>query len=1101
MEANQAGSERDKGNLPSPIAVVRSFWRDFDLEKERSGLDEQGLKIAENQEISQKNRRKLAESTRDFKKASADEKLNLFNSLLKNYQEEVDNLTKRAKFGEHVFLNIYQKLYEAPDPYPVLASIAEQDQKLSELESENRKMKLELEEYRTEATHLKNQQATIRRLEEQNRQLEQQMEEKVREIVEMKQRSLAEENQKTLEVLKERELLLQDQLRQAKESVSNMHKLHESAQSQLLELRTQSGIMLTLNKMQMRSSFLSYHEEERAAKEAEVNLLMDEVERAQARLLSLEREKGILHSQLRSTNQENENTSDYLESSNILESSLNAKEKIISELNMELRDMETALSNEREQHMNEIKKLNALLNEKETALTEMRKELQERPTAKLVDDLRKKVKILQAVGYNSVEAEDWELASSGEEMSKLESLLLDKNRKMEHELTQFKVKISEKTNLLEAAEAKIAELTAKVDEQQKLITKLEDDMLKGYSSTERKGSLLNDWDFQEMGTSEVSEGTDQRHDSDQDQSSMLKVICNQRDRFRMRLRETEEEMRQLKEKMGMLAVELENTKADNVKLYGKIRYVQDYSLERLVSRGPKKYAEDIESGFSSDVESKYKKMYEDDINPFAAFSKKLELHLTDSKFLMCKNDGSWSRVSNVLPFIDIIVFVSALFLFHVSSDTPTTYNCFRKGTKDGSCEILLNKLLLKSRPTADLKNVLLHEMIHAFLWIKNKKNEHSVHGPNFREMMDSINASSLTDHQRPSGGYNITIYHELEEEADTCRAGNWICEACGNLIKLGTKKDPSASDCIENVGPEGCCDNPSRQWHSNNRFFSGRCIKIQEPTECGSHEMSLKDEEELHEGRYKGFHYMTRQRKRKLCEPGTRDNLNGKKKVALKGGGPEDDLESKKVISEAGAKDSLCEAGPRDGQDGKKVTFGDGGTEDYLDGKRKGTFKGGGTKDGLDGKKEAISDYFASVGALAGNFDQLKGIESETRSRAAAPETSKRARTPTLKKQQACIGQKRRKLGRRKNDYTIKNDYTVASEWLDYFTCEESDENVEPLKNKRTERRKKQKLLRSLNGGGPSPVVGNEQQSVSIQTHEVGKNTSTAMTVVEIPDD
>jgi len=46
---------------------------------------------------------------------------------------------------------------------------------LSELESENRKMNLELEEYRTEATHLKNQQATIRRLEERNRQLEQQV--------------------------------------------------------------------------------------------------------------------------------------------------------------------------------------------------------------------------------------------------------------------------------------------------------------------------------------------------------------------------------------------------------------------------------------------------------------------------------------------------------------------------------------------------------------------------------------------------------------------------------------------------------------------------------------------------------------------------------------------------------------------------------------------------------------------------------------------------------------------------------------------------------------------------------------------------------------
>ena len=60
----------------------------------------------------------------DFKKASAEEKLSLFNSLLKGYQEEVDNITKRAKFGENAFLNIYQKLYEAPDPYPALASIA-----------------------------------------------------------------------------------------------------------------------------------------------------------------------------------------------------------------------------------------------------------------------------------------------------------------------------------------------------------------------------------------------------------------------------------------------------------------------------------------------------------------------------------------------------------------------------------------------------------------------------------------------------------------------------------------------------------------------------------------------------------------------------------------------------------------------------------------------------------------------------------------------------------------------------------------------------------------------------------------------------------------
>ncbi|KAH9615435.1 hypothetical protein KSS87_022315 [Heliosperma pusillum] len=690
MEVPLGGLEREKSSstAASPVSAVANFWKDFELEKEKSLLDEQGLRIAENQENSQKNRRKLAESTRDFKKAPPEDKLNLFNALLKGYQEEVDNLTKRAKFGENAFLNIYQKLYEAPDPYPVIVSISEQDVQISELETENRKMKVELEEFRAEAAHLKNQQATIRRLEERNRQLELQMEEKVKEIVEIKQRGLAEENQKILEVLKEREQSLQDQLRQAKESVTTMQKLHELAQSQLFELRAQS-------------------DEERAAKQSELGLLLDEVERAQSRLLSIEREKGHLRSQLQSANEESTNKKSSLtmswnmrktkvahtfltrgsfrsykrsaalrgsnpsgsrldltpsgnklvfqnhvvisnvvgslyqiaftfsncgsgpklhdteDSSSILENSLSAKEKIISELNMELHNVETTLSEEREQHITEIKKLNALLHEKEISVQDLKKELQARPTTKLVEDLRKKVKILQAVGYNSIEAEDWEVATTGEEMSKLESLLLDKNRKMEHELTQLKVKLSEKTSLLEAAESKESELTSTIDEQQKLIQKLEDDILKGYSSKERRTSLFNDWDLSESVSADTSEGMEQKHvPGDQDQSSMLKVICNQRDRFRARLRETEEEVRQLKDKVRGLTDELEKTKADNVKLYGKMRYVQDYNREKVVSRGSKRTPDDLESGFSSDVETKYKKIYEEDINPFAAFSKK-----------------------------------------------------------------------------------------------------------------------------------------------------------------------------------------------------------------------------------------------------------------------------------------------------------------------------------------------------------------------------------------------------------------------------------------------------------------------------------------------
>ena len=42
----------------------------------------------------------------------------------------------------------------------------------------------------------------------------------------------------------------------------------------------------------------------------------------------------------------------------------------------------------------------------------------------------------------------------------------------------------------------------------------------------------------------------------------------------------------------------------------------------------------------------------------------------------------------------------------------------------GGCEIRLSEPLLKFRSTADLKNTLLHEMIHAFLYVTSNKRDH-----------------------------------------------------------------------------------------------------------------------------------------------------------------------------------------------------------------------------------------------------------------------------------------------------------------------------------------------------------------------------------------
>jgi homeobox protein cut-like len=49
-----------------------------------------------------------------------------------------------------------------------------------------------------------------------------------------------------------------------------------------------------------------------------------------------------------------------------------------------------------------------------------------------------------------------------------------------------------------------------------------------------------------------------------------------------------QELTAARDKCQALTSELERSKADNVKLYEKMRYVQDYTMDRPVPRAPKK---------------------------------------------------------------------------------------------------------------------------------------------------------------------------------------------------------------------------------------------------------------------------------------------------------------------------------------------------------------------------------------------------------------------------------------------------------------------------------------------------------------------------------
>jgi len=89
----------------------------------------------------------------------------------------------------------------------------------------------------------------------------------------------------------------------------------------------------------------------------------------------------------------------------------------------------------------------------------------------------------------------------------------------------------------------------------------------------------------------------------------------------------------------------------------------------------------------------------------------------------------------------------------------------RRGPHE-QCNIRLSQPLLALRPRGDLVNTLIHEMIHAFLFVTHNDRDRDGHGPRFQAHMRRINESA---------GTNITIYHEWHEETDYYKKHIWRC--------------------------------------------------------------------------------------------------------------------------------------------------------------------------------------------------------------------------------------------------------------------------------------------------------------------------------------
>ncbi|RHZ51268.1 hypothetical protein Glove_481g94 [Diversispora epigaea] len=161
----------------------------------------------------------------------------------------------------------------------------------------------------------------------------------------------------------------------------------------------------------------------------------------------------------------------------------------------------------------------------------------------------------------------------------------------------------------------------------------------------------------------------------------------------------------------------------------------------------------------------------------------------------------------------------------------------------GYCSIRLSEPLLKYRTREDMIETLLHEMIHAYLFVTKNNKNHDAHGPEFLEQMKRINEAA---------GTNITVYHNFHEEVNHYRTHIWKCDGpCQNkapyfgIVKRSMNRKPQPAD---------------RWWNEHQKSCGGNFVKISEPT---PKETKKRNKEERNKERSKE---RSKERKKKITK-------------------------------------------------------------------------------------------------------------------------------------------------------------------------------------------------------------------------------------------
>lgn len=610
-------------------------WRGIDLASTIAKLDSTASDIVAHQRDALVQRKDLAQKTKDFKKLDDEAKIAEHKALLKAYQSFIDLLTNQGKTSSSSFLQLYSSLSEAPDPYPLLEasvdSLVLSEDTVPKLTSERDQLQSSVERL------TRQQEETEKRLQEERaarKKLEENQETRAKEIETSWGAVLTEKTNNW--AAKEKSL---------EEKVDNQERL-------IKELKASYEV----------SQRLGGDEESEArsgATAAELELVSADLEKSSLRLADMEARNEQLRLELaQAVSHSNSDQSTSLQDDP-------EYQRLQSENSSLLRKLDAArYDKDSTRHSWEAKVLQAERNATKTATErdELRSRLEKVAD---YDEIRRELEMIRSIEFTTGEDEEaGELPTDGaegtngsntksKEQNSLEQLLLARNKKLTDDLAVLRVSSRDLQGQLESLRGELSTTKEDLEKSRGLSSTLENDLLQvqqeaantfpsgamsvagtyasRYPHSSRRGATSP--------TSSIISGFDQSAASANTMdairageavgggSGLLPMIQAQRDRFKKKNSELEEELSKTYSTVKSLRQEVASLQKDNLGLYEKTRYVSTYSRGQGASTSASSYANapsstsvytssDTPSGLSLD---RYQSAYEARISPFAAF--------------------------------------------------------------------------------------------------------------------------------------------------------------------------------------------------------------------------------------------------------------------------------------------------------------------------------------------------------------------------------------------------------------------------------------------------------------------------------------------------